>query len=97
VASFSFVLGDGGSYNRSGFKSTISSHVEDINNVMGKAASSEVTVFLIVFHLEVSSRHLNHSVVNGFVSVENSLEVGILDGEQRSRSFSGFISGSHVD
>lgn len=40
----------------------------------------EVGLFLVVFHLEVSSRHLDDSVVDGFVGIEDGLQVGILDG-----------------
>lgn len=72
---------DGGSDGRSGFKSTISNHGENISGIMSKTVSLEVSSFLIIFHFERTTRLLNNTVVNGFIGVQDSLKVGVLDGE----------------
>lgn len=56
----------------------------------------EVGLFLVVLHFEVSSGHLDDSVVNSFVGIEDSLQVGVLDGKERSGGLIGLISGSDV-
>lgn len=88
---------DGGSDCGSGLEGTVGHHVEDVDDVVGQAVGLEVGVFLVVFHLEVTSRHLDHSVVDGFVCVEDGFIEGVFDGEERSGSFVGFISDTDVE
>lgn len=101
--SFKFVLivhlvhSDVSSNDGSGFKSAVSHHVEDINNVVLKAVSLEVGVFLIIVHFEFTAGHLNHTVVDGFISVQDGFIVGLLDGVEGTRSFVGFISSTDVE
>jgi hypothetical protein len=91
-----FVHSDVGSNDRSGLKSAVSHHVEDINNIVGKAVGLEVGVFLIIVHFEFTTGHLNHTVVDGFISVQDGFIVGLLDGVEGTRSFVGFISSTDV-
>ena len=100
---FKFVLivhlvhGDVGSNDGSRFKGAVSHHVEDINNIVGKAVSLEVGVFLIIVHFEFTAGHLNHTVVNGFISVQDGFIVGLLDGVEGTRSFVSFISSTDIE
>lgn len=75
----------------------IDHHLEHVNDIVLNAMSSEVGSFLIVIHLHVTTGHLDHSVVDGFVGVLEGLQVGVLQSEERSRSFWGFISSSNID
>lgn len=101
--SFKFVLemhlvhGDVSSNDGSGFKSAVSHHVEDIDDVVLEAVSLEVGVFVIIVHFELTTRHLNHTVVDGFISVQDGFIVGLLDGVESTRSFVGFISSTDVE
>lgn len=74
------VLGTGnvGGKNRSGLESDINHHLEHVNNVVLDAVSLEVGALLIEVHLHVTTRHLNHAIVNGLVGVLKSLKVGVL-------------------
>lgn len=44
--------------------------------------AAEVHAFLIVVHLHVTTGHLNHTVVDCFVSVLQSLKVCVLKGKE---------------
>mmetsp|Transcript_24358 Transcript_24358/g.21510 ORF Transcript_24358/g.21510 Transcript_24358/m.21510 type:complete len:246 (-) Transcript_24358:115-852(-) len=81
---------------RSWFKSAISHHVEDINDIVLEAMSLEVSTFLIIIHFEVTTRHLDHTVVDGFVGVKEGLVISVLNRKERSGSFRGFVSGTDV-
>jgi hypothetical protein len=93
VLSSSNVSGKDGS----GLKSAVDHHLEHIRDVVFDAVSLKVHSLLIVVHGEVSSRHLDHSVVDGLVGVLKSLEVSVLKSEASSRSAGDFISGSDID
>lgn len=75
-----FTHGSISSNDGSWLKSAVSDHVEDINDVVSKAVSSEVSAFLVVVHFESTSRHLDHTIVDGFVCIEDGFIVGLLDG-----------------
>jgi hypothetical protein len=81
----------------SGFKSAVSHHVEDIDDVVLEAVGLEVGVFMIIVHFELTTRHLNHTVVDGFISVQDGFIVGLLDGVESTRSFVGFISSTDIE
>lgn len=51
---------------------------------------------MIVIHGELTTGHLNHTVVDGFVSVKDGLVVGLLDGVQGTGSFVGFVSSTNI-
>jgi len=90
-------LGNVSSKNRSGLEGDVNHHLEHVNDIVLDAVTSEVGSLLIVVHLHGTTGHLDHAVVNGFVSVLESLQVGVLKGEERSRGFWGFISSSDID
>lgn len=92
VLGLSDLGGDDGSW----LESAIGDHGENVDDVVGEGGSVEVGLFLVVLHLEVSSGHLDDTVVDGFVGVEDGFQVGVLDGEERSGGFVGLISGSNV-
>lgn len=92
VLGLSDLGGDDGSW----LESAIGDHGENVNDVVGEGGSVEVGLFLVVLHLEVSSGHLDDTVVDGFVGVEDGLQIGVLDGQERSGGFIGLISGSNV-
>lgn len=91
------VLSDVGSDNRSGLESAVSHHSEDVNGIMRQAVSLPVNVLLVVIHSEISSRHLNHSVVDGLVGVEDGLVESVLDGKEGTRVLGGLVTGSDID
>lgn len=71
-------------------------HLEHIGDIVLNAVSLEVSLLLIVVHGHSSTGHLDHTIVEGLVSVLLSLQVGILDAEKGSRSFVSLISGSNI-
>jgi len=90
-------LGDVSGKDGAGLKGDIDHHLEHVDDIVLNAVSSEVGSFLIVVHLHGTTGHLDHAVVDGFVSVLEGLQVGVLQSEERSRSFWGFISSSDID
>lgn len=91
------VHSDVGSNDGSGFKSAVSHHVEDVDNIVGKAVSLEVGAFLVVVHFEFTAGHLNHTVVDGFVCVQNGFIVGLLDGKKGARCLVSLISSTNIE
>ena len=85
------------SNDRSWLKSAVSDHVEDINDVVSEAVGSEVSAFLIVVHFESTSRHLDHTIVDGFVCIEDGFIVGLLDGVESTGGLVGLISGTDIE
>jgi len=90
-------LGNVSSKNRSGLEGDVDHHLEHVDDIILDAVTSEVGSLLIVVHLHSTTGHLDHAVVDGLVSVLESLQVGVLEGEERSRGFWGFISSSDID
>ena len=90
-------LGDVSGKDGAGLEGDIDHHLEHIDDIVLDAVSSEVGSFLIVVHLHITTGHLDHAVVDGFVGVLEGLQVGVLQSEERSRSFWGFISSSDID
>ena len=93
------VLGSGnvGGENGSGLKSNIDHHLEHINDVILDAVSSEEHSFLVVVHGHVTTRHLDHAVVDGLVGVLEGLQVGVLQSEKGTGGLSSFVSSSDID
>lgn len=89
-------LGNIGREDRLGLESAINHHLEHIGNVVFDAVSSEVSGLLIEVHLEFTSGHLSHTVVDSLVSVLKSLEICVLDSHESSGSFGSLVSGSDV-
>lgn len=73
------VLGSGnvGGKNRSGFKSNVYHHLEHIDDIVLNAVTLKVGSLLVEVHLHISTRHLDHTVVNCFIGVLKSLEIGV--------------------
>lgn len=78
------VLGTGDvcSKNRSGLKSAVDHHLEHVSDVVFDAVALEVGLLLIVVHGHVTTGHLDHTIVDGLVSVLEGLQVGVLKGEE---------------
>lgn len=101
--SFEFVLvvhfahGSISSNDGSWLKSAVSDHVEHINNVVGKAVGSEVGAFLVVIHFEFTSRHLDHTIVDSLICIEDGFIVGLLDGVESSGGLVSLISGTDIE
>lgn len=93
------VLGLGNVSSKDGarLKGDIDHHLEHVDDIVLDAVSSEVGSFLVVVHLHGTTGHLDHTVVDGLVGVLEGLQVGVLQSEERSRSFWGFISSSDID
>lgn len=75
-------LGNVGGEDGAGFKSNINHHLEHINGVVLDAVTLEVHGFLIVVHLHVTARHLDHTVVDGLIGVLEGFEVSVLESEE---------------
>jgi len=93
------VLGLGNVSSKDGtrLKCYINHHLEHIDDIVLDAVSSEVGSFLVVVHLHGTTRHLDHTIVDGLVGVLEGLQVSVLQSEERTRSFWGFISSSDID
>jgi len=93
------VLGSGnvGSEDRAGLEGNIDHHLEHVDNIVLDAVTSEVSSFLIVVHLHISTGHLDHTVVDSLVGVLEGLQVGVLQSEERSRGLGSFVSSSDID
>ena len=67
---------------RSWLKGNVDHHLEHINDIVLNAVSLEESSLLIEIHGHSTTRHLNHTVVNGLVSVFKCLEISILKGQK---------------
>ena len=78
------VLGAGNvtSENGSWLKSTVNHHLEHVSDIVFDAVASEISALLIIFHLHVTTGHLDHAVVDGLVGVLQGLQVGVLEGKE---------------
>ena len=92
-----FILPNTRSHYGSWFEGTIHQHSKEINHIMSEARSFPISHLSIVVHAELTTRHLMHTVIDSLVCVENSLEEGVLDGEETSGGFGGLISGACID
>ena len=92
-----FVHTDASGYEVLGFESAISHHGENINHVMGETRSAVIGVFAVVFHFELTARHLGDTVVDSLAGVDCSLEIGIFKGKHGSASLGSFVTRSNVD
>jgi hypothetical protein len=74
------VLGTGnvGCHNRSWLKSNINHHLEHVDNIILNTVALEVGALLIEVHLHVTTRHLDHTVVDSLIGVLKSLKVSVL-------------------
>ena len=68
--------------NRSWLKSTIDHHLEHVGHIVLNAVASEVGALLVIFHLHITSGHLDHTVVDSLVGVLQGLKIGVLKGEK---------------
>ena len=93
------ILGSGnvGGEDGSRLKSDIDHHLEHINDVILDAVSSEEHSFLVVVHGHVTTRHLDHAVVDGLIGVLEGLQVGVLQSEKGTGGLSSFVSCSDID
>lgn len=93
------VLGSGNvsSEDRLWLKSNIDHHLEHISDIVLNTVSLEVHSFLIVVHSHVTTRHLDHSVVNGLVSMLKSFEVSVLEGKEGSGALWGLVTSSNIN
>ncbi len=71
--------------------------MEHVDSVVFDAVALEVHRLLIVVHLHVAARHLDHAVVDGLVGVLQSLEVGILERKQGASGLIRLISGADIN
>lgn len=92
-----FFLSDTGCGHGAGLQGTVSHHVENIHHVVLQAVGFIVCNFLVEIHGESTASHLHHTVVNGFVSVEDSLHVSIFNAEHGAGGLWGFIAGTDVE
>mmetsp|Transcript_16169 Transcript_16169/g.19205 ORF Transcript_16169/g.19205 Transcript_16169/m.19205 type:complete len:200 (+) Transcript_16169:937-1536(+) len=88
--------GDVGSEDGAGFEGAVNHHLEHVGDIVLDAVGLEIGALLIVLHLEVATAHLDHAVVDGLVGVLESLEVGVLEGEERARILHALVTGAHV-
>ena len=79
-----FALGDIGGEDRTWLKCNVDHHLEHIDCVVLDAMSFKEGALLIVVHGHVTTRHLNHAVVDGFIGVLDGLKVSILEGKKGS-------------
>ena len=79
-----------------GLEGTISHHRENINYIMRKAMCVVVTIFTVVIHFELSSRHLSYPVVHSLTCVDGRLQVGIFQRKHSSTSLSCFVSRTNI-
>lgn len=89
--------GDVSGHKGTGLKGTVSENLEHIDSIVLNAVSLEVHALLIVVHGEVTTGHLLDTVVHSLVGMLESLEVGVLDGEERSGSFGSLVTGTDID
>jgi hypothetical protein len=90
-------LGDVSREHRSGLKGDIDHHLEHVDGIILKAVAFEVDRLLIVEHLHVTARHLDHAIVNSLVGVLESLQVCVFKGKQGAAGFFGFVSRANAD
>ena len=81
---------------RSRLKSAISNNGENISDIMSQAISLEVSSFLVELNFEGSTRLLDNTIIDSFVSVKDSLEISVLNGEQRSGGLIGLITSTNI-
>ena len=70
------------SHDGSWLEGTVDHHLEHVDSVVLDAVTTEVGSLLVVLHLHVTTRHLNHSVVDSLVGVLQRLKVGVFEGEE---------------
>jgi len=89
-------LGDVGSENRAGLKGNINHHLEHIDGIVLNAVTLEVGALLIEIHLHGTTGHLDHTVVDGLVSVLQSLQVGVLEGLKSTTGLGSLVTSTDV-
>lgn len=90
-------LSNVGGEDRAGFKSDINHHLEHVDGVVFDAVATEVHRLLVVVHGHVTTGHLDHTVVDGFVGMLKSLEVSVLESEESARGFSSLVTGADAN
>ena len=89
-------LGDVSGKDGTGLEGDIDHHLEHVDGVVLNAVSLEVHALLIVVHLHITAGHLDHTVVDGLVSVLQGLKVSVLEGEESTGGLFSLVTGTNV-
>lgn len=80
-----------------GFQGTVNQHRSDVDHVVTETVGLQVSLFLVIVHLDTASTHLDHPVVDCLVGPEGSLQESVLKSQHTPTCLDVLIPGAHIN